>query len=88
MRITLRHLRRWMVTLDDDRSAALVIRVWLEGPTDQFRSRLTAADTSPGSTSGDEVTVAVVSSPREVTDAVSQWLQDFVRDAPKQIDSD
>ena len=81
-------LRRWMVILDDDRSAALVIRVWLEGQADHFRSRLTAADTSPGSTPGDEVTVAVVSSPREVTDAVSQWLQDFVRDAPKQIDSD
>lgn len=77
-----------MVTLDDDRSAALVIRVWLEGESDQFRSRLTAATTSAGSSLGDEVTVAVASSPREVTDAVSEWLHEFVRDALKQIDSD
>jgi hypothetical protein len=86
MRTTLADLRRWMVTLDDDRSAALVIRVWLEGETHQFRSRLTAASTSAGSALGEEVTVAVVSSPRELTDAVSQWLQDFVRDAPSRID--
>jgi hypothetical protein len=77
-----------MVTLDDDRSAALVIRVWLEGESDQFRSRLTAATASAGSSLGDEVTVAVASSPREVTDAVSEWLQEFVRDALKRIDSD
>jgi len=77
-----------MVTLDDDRSAALVIRVWLERETDQFRGRLTAIDTSPGSDGGDGATVAVASSPREVTDAVSQWLDDFVHDAPKRIDTE
>ena len=76
-----------MVTLDDDRSAVLVIRVWLEGETEQFRSRLTATDTSRGAALGNEVTVAVASSPREATDAVSQWLQDFLGDAAKRIDS-
>jgi hypothetical protein len=88
MRTTLRDLRRWEVTLDDDRSAALVIRVWLESGTDQFRGRLTAVDTSSTSGGGDEVTVAVSSSPREVADAVSQWLHDFVRDASKRIDTE
>lgn len=77
-----------MVTLDDDRSAALVIRVWLEPGTDQFRGRLTAVDTSPASGGGDGVTVAVASSPREVTDAVGQWLRDFVHDASKPIDTE
>jgi hypothetical protein len=72
-----------MVTLDDDPTAVLVIRVWLEGETEQFRSRLT----STGSALGDEVSVAVASSPREAKDAVSQWLQDFLGDAAKRIDS-
>lgn len=77
-----------MMIVDDDRSAALIIRVWLEGGTDQFRSRVTAVDTSTGSTGGGGVTVAVASSPREVTDAVRQRLQDLIRDAPKRIDSE
>jgi hypothetical protein len=77
-----------MVTLEDERSAALVIRVWLEEGTDQFRGRLTAVDTSPGSKGGDGVTVALASSPRDLTDAVSQWLHEFVRDAPKRIDTE
>jgi hypothetical protein len=76
-----------MVTLDEDRSAVLVIRVWLEGGTEQFRGRLTATGTSSGSTPGDEVTVAVVSSPREATDAVSHWLQGFLGGAAKRIDT-
>jgi hypothetical protein len=77
-----------MVTLDDDRSAALVIRVWLDGETGQFRSRLTAGDTTPRSAAfGEDLTVAVASSPREVMDAVGEWLQEFVRDASKRIDS-
>jgi hypothetical protein len=88
MHTALRDLRRWMETLDGDRSAALVIRVWLERGTDQFRGRLTAVDTSPTSEGDDGVTVAVSSSPREASDAVSQWLHDFVRDAPKRIDTE
>ena len=75
-----------MVTLHNDRSAALVIRVWLDRGTGQFRSRVTAADTSAGAAFGDEVTVAVASSPGEVMDAVSEWLHGFTRDAPKRID--
>lgn len=74
--------------MDDERSAALVIRVWLEGGSGQFRGRLTAVDTSAGAARGGEVTQAVVSSPRQVTDAVSQWLRGFVRDATKRIDTE
>lgn len=87
MRTTVRDLRRWMVILGDDRSAALVIRVWLEEGTDQFRGRLTAAETSSAAGGGEDVTVAVAASPRELTDAVSHWLQDFSRDAAKRIDT-
>src|SRR5215203_2662334 len=46
----------WTVTLDEDRSASLLVRVWLEGGTDEFRARLTSADTSPGA-DATEVTV-------------------------------
>lgn len=77
-----------MVTLDDDQSAALVVRVWLEGGTDQFRGRLIAVGTSPGSRGGAGVTVAVASSPREVADALSEWLHAFIRDAPTRIDTE
>jgi hypothetical protein len=77
-----------MVTLNDDRSAVLVIRVWIEGGTDEIRGRLTAAYTSSGSAVGEEVTVAVASSQRELTEAVGDWLRQFVRDAPKRIDGE
>jgi hypothetical protein len=77
-----------MVTLDDDRSAVLIIRVWLDRGSGQFRGRLTAADTSVGAARGGEAALAVVSSPREVTDAVSEWLRGFVRDTTKRIDTD
>jgi hypothetical protein len=45
--------------MDGDPSAVLVVRVWLEGGTDQFRARLMTAGTSPGSGVGEDVTVTV-----------------------------
>ena len=63
-----------MVTLNDDRSATLVIRVWWEGEH-AFRSRLTSLDTSPGP-DGEELTVGLASSPDEVLAAVRSWLDD------------
>lgn len=72
--------------MDDDRSAALVIGVWLEGGTDQFRGRLTAVDTGAGN--AEEFTVTVAASSRELTDALSQWLQRFLRDATTRIDTE
>jgi hypothetical protein len=67
----------WTVTLDEDRSASLLVRVWLEGGTDGFRARLTSADTSPGA-DATEVTVGVASSPTEVLAVVRSWLTTFL----------
>jgi hypothetical protein len=75
------------VTVDDDRSAALLIRVWLEDGAREFRGRLTTIDTSPDQRGRDEATVALASSPRDVVDAVREWLTAFVEGAPDSIDS-
>ena len=68
----------------DDPSAALLIRVWLEGPG-EFRARLLppAAGTPP-----EEVTVAVASSPDDVLDAVRVWLDGFIANAADPGDGD
>ena len=79
---------RWTVTLDGDRSAALLVRVWLEDGAESFRGRLTSLDTSPGQPGTEEATVALTASPRAVVEAVRAWLDDFLRDASNSIDSD
>lgn len=61
--------------MTEDRSAALLLRVWLEDGTDQFRARVTAV----GLDTEEDRTVAVASSPSEVVDAVGDWLDRFVR---------
>jgi hypothetical protein len=76
-----------MVTLNDDRSAALLIRVWVEEGTGGFRSRVSSIDTSGGEDAG-EITVAVASSTDDVLDAVRRWLEDFTRRASDPIDTD
>jgi hypothetical protein len=58
----------------DDRSAALLVRVWLEDGAEGFRARLT----SVGDPGDDDRTVAVAASPGELLDAVSQWLDEFL----------
>jgi hypothetical protein len=65
------------VTLNDDRSATLILRVWLEGGTDAFRGRVTTVDTTVGH-GGGELTVGVASSPGEMVDAVRVWLDEFL----------
>jgi hypothetical protein len=65
------------VTLDQDRNASLLVRVWLESETDGFRARLTSVDTSPGG-DGAEVTVGVASSPPDVLALVRTWLTTFL----------
>lgn len=62
--------------MTDDRSAALLVRVWLESGTDQFRARVIA--TAPD-TGEEDRTVALASSPREVADAISDWLDRFIQ---------
>lgn len=71
----------WKVPLVDDRSAALLIRVWLEDGGDEFRARLTTVGGPPGDDPVDDVTVAVASSARDVVDAVSEWLDGFLRNS-------
>ncbi|SDD48423.1 hypothetical protein SAMN05660690_4328 [Geodermatophilus telluris] len=68
--------------MDGDRSAALVVRVWLEDGAGTFRGRLTGVDTSPGARGTGETTVALVSSPRETVEAVRRWLEAFLDDVP------
>ncbi len=60
----------------DDRSAALLLRVWTEGGADQFRARVVAVGPD-GQESGR--TVALASSPDAVLEAVSGWLDEFLR---------
>jgi hypothetical protein len=73
----------WAVTVDGDRSAVLLVRVWLESDGGQaFRGRLTAVDTTPGLRAGEEATVAVASSTDEVVDAVRAWLDGFLGGEP------
>lgn len=59
-------------------SAALVVRVWLEGGPDGFRARLTTRDPAAGTEVDDVITVAVAATPEAVVDAVRAWLDDFV----------
>ena len=56
-----------------DPSAALLLRVWLEGPG-EFRARLLTLRADAAGTSTEAVTVAVASSPQDVLDAVRAWL--------------
>lgn len=66
------------VTLDQNRSASLLVRVWLEGGTEGFRARLTSVDTSLGSDEGGELTADVASSPTDVIILVQAWLTAFL----------
>ena len=70
------------MTVEDDRSAALLIRVWLEGRTDEFRGRLTSVSTAHGDVRG-EHTVAVASSPEALLQAVDAWLVQFTGGEPR-----
>lgn len=69
------------MTLNQDQSASLLVRVWLEGGTDGFRARLTSVDTSPGN-DGAELTVGVASSPSDVITLVQTWLTAFLGPGP------
>ena len=69
----------------DDPSAALLIRVWLEGPG-EFRARLLTVPAAAAGGPAEEVTVAVASSPGDVLDAVRSWLDGFIRNAADPVD--
>jgi hypothetical protein len=73
--------------LVDQPSAALLIRVWLEG-AGEFRARLLTLGDTTAETPAEEVTVAVASSPGDVLDAVRDWIDGFTRQATNLVDSD
>jgi hypothetical protein len=67
----------------DNRSAVLLIRVWLEGADDAFRARLTAPGLPGDGAPTEETTVAVAASPQDVVAAVEEWLAGYLRSAGK-----
>jgi hypothetical protein len=73
------------VTLVEDRSAALLLRVWLEDDT-EFRARLTAVDVRRGGEPGQDVTVAMASTPGDALEAVRAWLDEFLHRAGNPVD--
>jgi hypothetical protein len=66
------------VTVKQARSATLIVRVWLEGGTDDFRGRLATVDTSETHDRDGELSFAVTSSPSATVEAVRSWLDDFL----------
>jgi hypothetical protein len=74
----------------NDRATALLIRVWLEGAQDPgtgFRARVMAVRGSDDA-HGEDVTLALAASPREVIDAVGDWIEGLLGDAPDPVDDD
>ena len=71
----------------DDRTAALLIRVWLES-ADAFRARLTTFAGAEDQSPAHEVTVAVASTPGDVLEAVRAWLESSIGDRPIPRDGD
>ena len=69
------------MTVDDDRSSVLLIRVWFEDGAGSFRARLTTVGPRWGRDPGEEVAVAVAASPAAVSDAVRAWLLSFAGSA-------
>ena len=65
------------MTVDDDRSGVLLIRVWLEDGADSFRARLTAVGPLCGRDPGNDIAVVLASSPAGVCDAVRAGLSSF-----------
>lgn len=58
-----------------ERTGVLVLRVWIEAGTDEFRARMTAEDELG---SGERVTV-VAGSIEEILEFIRTWVADFVR---------
>jgi hypothetical protein len=61
--------------LTKDRSAALLVRIWLEDGAVSFRARMTAV----GMQGARDQTVALAASTTDVIDAVGKWLDEFLR---------
>jgi hypothetical protein len=75
----MREAPAWKGFVTDDRSAALLVRIWLEDDGRAFRARMLAVG-GDGDGAGDGRTVALVSSPGDLLSAMSDWLDEFLRD--------
>jgi hypothetical protein len=64
----------------EDRSAVLLLRVWLESGAEGFRARLT--EMGGPERPAEDHTYAVAASPRDVLRSVSQWLDEFLEADP------
>jgi hypothetical protein len=69
------------LTSIDERSATLLVRVWVEGGTDNFRGRLATVDTSQAHNGDGELSFTVTSSPSATLEAVRSWLDAFLAGA-------
>jgi hypothetical protein len=74
--------------VDGERSAVLLLRVWLADGARTFRGRLMKMDTSFARRGDEETSVAVVSSPHDAAETVRAWLDRFVDEAPDMLDGD
>jgi hypothetical protein len=70
------------VLLREDRSAVLLLRVWLESDAEGFRARLTEMGVGDPEGPAEDHTYAVAASPRDVLRSVSQWLDEFLEADP------
>jgi hypothetical protein len=61
------------VAVTDERSAALLVRVWWEDGTNEFRARVVSVGLSAHE---EDRTIAIAASPRQVLDAVRDWLDE------------
>ena len=74
--------------MDGDRSAVLLLRVGLADGARTFRGRLTKLDTTVARRGSEEISVAVVCSPRDAAEVVRTWLDRFLDEATDGIDGD
>ena len=70
----------------DDRSAVLIIRVWVDD--DSFRGRLATLERIGQDNGIEDQAYAVASSPGDVVVAVREWLGRFQQGVNDRIDSD
>lgn len=66
--------------MDGDRRGALLVRVWLEDGPETFRARLAVLEGAGQEEAQQVLTVTLAASPRDVVAAVSEWLDNFMRD--------
>lgn len=62
----------------EEQSDVLLVRVWMERDSGEFRARMTRPRTSRSDGTGGDLTVAVAMSTEGVFEAVRAWLGEFL----------